>query len=71
MNIQLETYLFDNIRDTQSLHVEAMLPRNVIMRMIDEGMIASAKQAWRTLEKWNRKGLYEYGVSLDLGWKLV
>ncbi len=26
------------------------------------------KAAWRTLEKWSRKSLYDYGVVLDLGW---
>lgn len=26
------------------------------------------KAAWRTLEKWARKGWYEWGVVLDLGW---
>ena len=43
-------------------------PREVIDAMLDEGMIESPKQAWRTLEKWLRKGIYNYGVSLDLGW---
>ena len=32
------------------------------------GRIESPKQAWATLEKWTRKGLYDYGVALDLGW---
>ena len=26
------------------------------------------KRCWRWLEKWERKGWYEFGVSLDLGW---
>lgn len=26
------------------------------------------KQAWYYLGKWFRKGIYEYGVTLDLGW---
>ena len=26
------------------------------------------KRAWYLLEKWSRKGWYDYGVSLDLGW---
>lgn len=26
------------------------------------------KRAWSLLEKWERNGWYEYGVSLDLGW---
>lgn len=38
-------------------------------RVITNGMINSPKQAWATLKKWSKKGLYDYGVSLDLGWK--
>lgn len=43
-------------------------PRDAIQAMLTEGSIASAKQAWATLEKWCRKGRYSYGVTLDLGW---
>ena len=43
--------------------------REVIAQMLEDGMIESPKQAWRTLEKWCNKGRYEYGVTLDLGWK--
>lgn len=45
-------------------------PREAIRAMLNEGLIASPKQAWRTLEKWDGKGKYEYGVSLDMGWML-
>lgn len=44
-------------------------PRDVINKMVEKGMIKSPKQAWRTLEKWSGKGLYNYGCCLDLGWK--
>jgi hypothetical protein len=43
-------------------------PRDAIAEMLSAGLIASPKQAWRTLEKWSRQGTYDYGVSLDLGW---
>lgn len=35
--------------------------------MVAEGLCAE-KEALRTLEKWSRKGWYDYGSSLDLGW---
>jgi hypothetical protein len=43
-------------------------PRAVIRDMLDRGVIASEKQAHRTLEKWCHKGWYDYGVAIDLGW---
>jgi hypothetical protein len=43
-------------------------PRDIIASMLAVGSIQSEKQAWRTLEKWSRRGEYESGVSLDLGW---
>ena len=67
MNKELENYLFQNIR---YLGEEGKVPRDVIETMLDKGMISSPKQAWATLEKWDRKGLYEYGTCLDLGWKI-
>jgi hypothetical protein len=42
--------------------------REVIAGMKSSGLIASEKQAWRTLEKWARRREYSYGVTLDLGW---
>jgi hypothetical protein len=32
------------------------------------GGLCTEKEALRTLEKWCRKGWYDYGSSLDLGW---
>lgn len=43
-------------------------PRDAIAAMLAAEAIAHPKQAWRTLEKWAGKGLYDYGVALDLGW---
>ncbi len=34
---------------------------------VDAGRIKHPKQAWRTLEKWAAKGLYDYAAPLDLG----
>lgn len=61
VNITAERALWDAIDEGRDA-------RGVIARMVDRGMIASPKQAHATLEKWARRGLYDYGVSLDLGW---
>ena len=42
--------------------------RDVIRAMLREGKIQNEKQAYRTLEKWDKKGIWDYGVCLDLGW---
>lgn len=65
MSPHLESYLWDRI-DSQRT------PREAINEMLTLGLIESPKQAWATLEKWARKRpfLYEYGVALDLGWKV-
>lgn len=42
--------------------------RSVIAGMLSEGLIQNEKQAHATLQKWSRRGEYEYGVTLDLGW---
>lgn len=66
MNVAIEQHLWDRIR-TADKH--GPLPRDVIAEMVSSGTIQSPKQAWRTLEKWCDRGIYNYGVSLDLGWK--
>lgn len=68
MNTRAEKFLFDRI----ALAGEEQpfgSPRDIINDILGDGMIQSPKQAWRTLEKWIKKGLYDYGVALDLGWK--
>jgi hypothetical protein len=40
-------------------------PREVIRTYFPESI---HKQLGYYLEKWERKGWYEYGVSLDMGW---
>lgn len=66
MTPDLERYLWERIGEGGEDHRP---PRPIIDQMVEGGMIQSPKQAWATLEKWERKGLYNYGVSLDLGWK--
>lgn len=61
-----EKYLWDRI----GFPGQGLFPRTVITKMVEKGMINSVKQGWRTLEKWAGKGIYNYGVTLDLGWKV-
>lgn len=61
MKLELEQRLLDSIRSGASA-------RAVIRDMIERGDIESPKQAWATLEKWETRDWYEYGVTLDLGW---
>jgi hypothetical protein len=67
MKRENEEYLWNRLRFADE---EFVPPRDVIDEMLDKDMIQSPKQAWRTLEKWCKKGIYEYGVCLDLGWKV-
>lgn len=70
MEKELEDYLWNEIgcsKNTQFIPLRT--PRDVINEMISKGLIKSPKQAWRTLEKWLSKGKYNYGTSLDMGWR--
>lgn len=42
--------------------------RDAIAGLVARGAIGSPKQGLRTLEKWERRGEWECGVALDLGW---
>lgn len=66
MNHEAEKYLWDNMN--KDGHGK-QFSRGVINEMVNTGMIKSPKQAWRTLEKWAAKGWYEWGSTMDLGWK--
>jgi hypothetical protein len=44
--------------------------RAEIQAMLADGSITNPKQAWRTLQKWTYAGLYDYGVAIDLGWRI-
>jgi hypothetical protein len=59
------SYVNDSIWNSQYNR----FPRDVIDEMLKNGWIKSPKQAHATLDKWIRKGVYDYGCSLDLGWK--
>lgn len=67
MDALLEKYLWDNISYVGDRPYFS--PYDIIKKMIEYKMINSPKQAWRTLEKWTDKGIYNYGSRLDLGWK--
>ena len=43
-------------------------PYQIINQMLEKGTIQNPKQAWATLEKWDDKGIINYGVSLDFAW---
>lgn len=66
MKKELEDYLWNEIGYAGNL---TRWPRDVIAEMLVKGWIASPKQAWATLDKWIAKGIYDYGVCKDLGWK--
>lgn len=70
MKHHLENHLWDRIREGGE--PEGRSPREVIAEMLQQGLIQSAKQGHATLVKWCNKNpaWYEYGVCLDLGWKL-
>jgi hypothetical protein len=61
MTRELEESLFAHI-------VSGNRARDWIVQALADGRINAAKQAHRTLEKWTNKGLYDYGVALDMGW---
>jgi len=66
MKAELEKYLWEEI---ERIGFGNPFPRDVIEKMIEDGKIQKAKQAWRTLEKWSDKGWYTWGSIMDLGWK--
>lgn len=61
MNKLNETYLWDRLCKVTA--------RKAIEEMIEMGMIKDSKEAFVTLKKWIKKGLYECGSILDLGWR--
>jgi hypothetical protein len=68
----LEDYLWSEIsyvNDEKRNSQFHRSPRDVIQEMLHRKWIESPKQAYVTLNKWIGKGIYEYGSSLDLGWK--
>ena len=70
MRLDLETRLWAAVPTAQAFGVNGP-PAREIAKMLAEGVIDNPKQAWRTLEKWARRGVYEYGVSIDHGWRVT
>ncbi len=71
MNKDAEDFLFERIPLIDEMrNNHAVFTRDVIQEMVDKKMISSPKQAWRTLEKWSDKGVYQWGSFFDLGWKV-
>lgn len=68
MKIQLELQLAEGIEAEMARGKEAGGAIMVIARMLDEGVIKSWKPPMATLAKWNRRGWWNYGVSLRSGW---
>lgn len=73
---ELEKYLWDNIIyagegvNYSFEEYEKKTPRFILNEMLINGLINNYKQGLKTLEKWCKKGLYDYGCCLDLGWKI-
>ena len=44
---------------------EYTTPRNIIL---SPNFNIPYKRAWYILDKWSKNGIYDYGVSSDLGW---
>jgi hypothetical protein len=61
MDAELEKYLWERVSNGD-------IPRNVICDMLVKGMIQNEKQAYRTLEKWSDRGVYDYGITIQSGW---
>lgn len=66
MKKEFEDYLWDRMG---GFYEAKPFVRDIVQEMINLKMINSPKQAWRTLDKWVDKGIYEYGSVFDLGWK--
>jgi hypothetical protein len=72
MKKELEDYLWNEIsyvNDERWKSGNNRFPREVIQEIIEKGWINNPKQAYATLDKWIKKGLYSYGSYFDLGWK--
>lgn len=67
MHKLLELYLWDNFGKDERRQIP--FAKEIIDEMLRYGMIKNEKQAYRTLEKWSNKGLYEWGCSIRYGWK--
>lgn len=69
MKQELEQYLWDRL--PADGYDPANTARDIINDMIDKGMIQNYKQGLRTLYKWEKQNKWEWGVNVDLGWKIT
>ena len=60
--------LWDRLPCAEDVSCGGRTTRDVVAALIRDGTL-TRKQAWRMLDRWTDEGRYEYGVSLDLGWK--
>ena len=60
----LEDYLWNEIDNERG-----RFAYDVIQDMIKFGMINNPKQARATLDKWMRKGKWNFGSNICFGWK--
>lgn len=71
----LEDYLWSYLPDQDQIRKQLdngsrKWAVDVIEDMVRLGWIQSPKQAYRTLEKWNDKGLIDWGTSIKCCWKI-
>lgn len=65
MNKDLEIYLYNKLNNRKELEPSAY---EIACEMKKNGLIGSIKQVGATLEKWNRKGYWNYGINIYYGW---
>ena len=63
----LEDYLWNEVGFVGENKPSA---RYVIDHMVSEGWIKNRKQAVCTLDKWMKKGKWNYGCNIEVGWKV-
>lgn len=65
MKKDLEIYLYNKLRNRENLEPSAY---TIAREMEENGLIESIKQVGATLEKWDRKGYWDYGINIYFGW---
>ncbi len=64
-----ERYFLKRMQEETGGAFAQKLPRKTPRDIINEpGFPIPHKRAWYLLEKWSGQGLYDYGVTVDLGW---
>lgn len=65
MNKDLEIYLYNKLKNRKELEPSAY---EIACEMEEKGLIGNVKQVGATLEKWDKKGYWNYGVNIYFGW---